>query len=263
MTTIRLGCLGAAMALALVATPQARSQDAQEKPLGDLAREQRDARKQQINPPDKTYTNEDLAPPSDAPVDAKDGQNVAVAAPADGDSSANAQDPYPDAPPAEAKTTTSTEPQSQPPAEEEEPEKKPAKPVPRTSRPVTDRTKDTTPDFLIVPVGSEIKVDISEENPDREPVHILQGKVTVPVRIGFATAIPALSKATVQISTQYYDAGNGESVQLTYASTAQLTAVTVDGTSYDVESNEVSVGPAPGLTEEVTFVLTRALAIKR
>jgi len=265
MTKIRMGCLAAAMALALLAAPPARTQDSQEKSLGDLAREQRDARKAQINAPDKTYTNEDLATVPDSPG-AKDTDKVAAVDPqANTDSAPKPQDdPYPDTKPGDAKDATSAKPQDQPATDTKDAApKKPAKPASHTTRPVTDRPKDTTPDFLIVPVGAEIKVDISEENANREPVHIVQGKVTVPVRVGFATAVPALSKATVQITTRYYDTGNEESVQLTYTCSALLTAVTVDGTTYDVESSEVSVGPTPGLTGEVTFVLQRALAIRR
>jgi len=285
MSLVRTGC--AAVALALLLVVAARAQDSSERPLGDLAREQRDARKLQ-NLPEKVYTNEDVAPEPAAGSPESENSTVALAASAESDSkpqdSAGRPNPSESNPPntPQAKgevqsenpsevqkkdqSKNQSEGQTQDKPGEPSAETKPAPPAkpsaqnPRPSRPVTDRANEKVPDFLIVPAGTEIKVDISEENPDREPEHVLQGKVVAPVRVGFATAIPALSKTTVQLSLRYYDAGY---LQPGYANVARLTAVTVDGTTYDVESSEIPVGPLPALTSEVSFTLLRALAIKR
>jgi len=257
-----------AMALLLFAQSAVAQDD--QRPLGDLAREQRDARKLQ-NVPDKIYTNEDVKPEPEAKSSDDGGATVALAA--GDDSASSAQDAAAKADAAAEKDkkedaakkdpAESAEPaKPQPPAHDATPPAKPATQNAHAARPITDRPKDNTSDFLIVPVGTEIKVDISEENPS-EMDHPVQAKVVVPVRVGFATAIPALSKATVQLSARYYDAGYGTSLQLSHTTAAQVTDITVDGTTYDVESNEIDVGPNPGLRSEVTFTLLKALAIQR
>ena len=249
---------------ALLLVPAAWPQEAQEKPLGDVAREQRDARKPE-NAPQKVYRNDDLAPAPEAKGAA--GQDtLAVAAGSETDS--KAQDPADSANPAESGSSEKSQDadeDAKPPAPAKlasQPDK-PASQPDKTARPVADRVKDKAPDFYIVPAGTEIKVDISEENQQRELEHVVEGKVVAPVRLGFATPIPALSKATVQLSMRYYDTGYGDTPQSAYAYVAQLTSVTVEGASYDVESSEVSVGPMPGMLSEVSFTLQRALAIKR
>jgi hypothetical protein len=80
---------------------------------------------------------------------------------------------------------------------------------------------------------TEIRVDLAE------------GKVAVPVRVGFATPIPALSKVSVKIDWVYapavYDA-NGNVLNNTntrYAEYGVLTGVTVNGVTYKVESDSV------------------------
>lgn len=257
-------CMIFGVAALLSSIPAARAQDS-EKSLGDLAREQRDARKLQ-NPPEKIYTNEDVAPEPD-PKEVGESDKLALAAAAQPDSKSQ-EPPADDKPVAQsgadrdASDAGAAEKPSEPAPEPKPPVKQPSQ-ANHNARPVADRVKEKTPDFLIVPAGTEIKVDISEENPDREPEHVLQGKVVAPVRIGFATAIPALSVATVQLSLRYYDAGYGPGSQPGATNVAQLTAVTVDGNTYEVESNEISVGPTPALTQEVSFTLLRALAIKR
>ena len=248
---------------ALLLVPAAWPQEAQEKPLGDVAREQRDARKPE-NAPQKVYRNDDLAPAPEA-KDTPAQDTVAVVAGSEPDS--KAQDSAASANPLESgsneKSQDATEDARPPaPAKPASQPDKPSSQADKTARPVADRVKDKAPDFYIVPAGTEIKVDISEENQQRDLEHIVQGKVVAPVRLGFATPIPALSKATVQLSMRYYDTG-GDEPQAAYNYVAQLTSVTVDGTSYDVESSEIPVGPMPGMTSEVSFTLQRALAIKR
>jgi hypothetical protein len=114
------------------------------------------------------------------------------------------------------------------------------------SRTALDRPKDSAAenadDLLIVPEGTQLKIDISE------------GKVVVPVRVGFATAIPALSKATVRVSLQ----GTGDSVYI-----AELTDVTVEGVRYGVQADLVAVPGPQALPSEVTFTLLKQVSIQR
>ena len=136
-------------------------------------------------------------------------------------------------------------------------------------RSVLDRPLGEKPDPIVVPAGTEIRVDI------------VDGKVLVPVRVGFATPIPALSKAAVQIERVYrppvYDASGAvrqDSAYSSYAEYAVLSTITVDGVTYRVESNSVPLA-SPGSSavtpdnsmgssvHDVKFVLSTPLAIKR
>ena len=125
-----------------------------------------------------------------------------------------------------------------------------------------DRAKINKPDFLILPAGTEIRVDI------------VDGKVIVPVRVGFATPIPALSRAEVTVNRKYYAPYNvSYDVSGTYAGmyteNAELASVTVDSVAYPVKAtvvplNGVAAQPASiPSTRDVTFVLTAPLAIRR
>lgn len=139
---------------------------------------------------------------------------------------------------------------------------------PATSpRSVLDRPMGERPDPFIVPAGTEIRVDIVE------------GKVVVPVRVGFATPIPALSKAAVKINRvyppTYAESGAAQaSVPVRYAEYGELTSVTIDGRTYAVQSDSVALGTpgssvvTPGNSlgsspHDVKFVLSVPLAIER
>lgn len=70
---------------------------------------------------------------------------------------------------------------------------------------------------------------------------VAERKVIVPVRAGFATAIPALSNVTVQWTREYingdYSGGNFQYTD--YVDYARITGVTIEGTTYDVQTNSV------------------------
>ncbi len=119
---------------------------------------------------------------------------------------------------------------------------------------VLDAPKDNAPDVIVVPAGTRIQVNI------------LDGKVTVPVRIGWATAIPALTKVAVEISVPYYPvygpyypASEPYYNNLYSAQVAQLTAVTLDGTRYDLQTDQIPVMAG----SEATFTLLNDLTLKR
>ena len=135
-------------------------------------------------------------------------------------------------------------------------------------RTVLDRPAGEKPAPYIVPAGTEIRVDVVE------------GKVIVPVRVGFATPIPALSKVAVQVNRVYAPAyldANGvrqDGGNASYAEYGVLTAVTVDGVTYPVQSNSVPLASAGSMAvtldnsaassvHDVKFVLSASLSIAR
>ncbi len=134
-------------------------------------------------------------------------------------------------------------------------------------RSVLDRPLGEKPAPMVVPAGTEIRVDI------------VDCKVALPVRIGFATAIPALSKVSVKInrvySPGYVDAsGTPVNGQSRYAEYGELKSVTIDGKTYKVETDSVplatpgssavtpdnSTGSSP---HDVKFVLSAPLSLER
>jgi hypothetical protein len=210
----------------------ARSQDSTDRPLGDVAREQRELRKQPK--PEKVYGNKDVAPATlpdnsvstssqSAEVKSAEAKSAEVSSEAGKVVDAKAKAYLPAAGGMAA-----------------------AKAETPFSRTALDRPKDSAAenadDLLIVPEGTQLKIDISE------------GKVVVPVRVGFATAIPALSKATVRVSLQ----GTGDSVYI-----AELTDVTVEGVRYGVQADLVAVPGPQALPSEVTFTLLKQVSIQR
>ena len=119
---------------------------------------------------------------------------------------------------------------------------------------VLDAAKENEPDVIVVPAGTQIQVNI------------IEGKVTVPVRVGWATAIPALTKVAVEISVPYYPVYGpyyGGSVpyynNLYSAEVAQLTSVTLDGTRYDLQTDQIPVLAG----SEAKFTLLKELTLKR
>jgi hypothetical protein len=221
MSTIRNLLMAAATTLLFVVSVCA--QDSQNKPLGDVAREQREIRKQQQKNSEssRTFTNDEL---------------VTGLTASDADSAST-----PSASPSDARD-------SQPKEEKDTAKSQPAiggeKAVHLPVRSALDRPKDTTPDVIIVPAGTELKVDIYKH------------KTVVPVRVGFATPIPALSQVTVQVSRTYINTAysyNGmpyvDNVEY-----ATVTAVTVAGTTYEVQTDTVPLMKG-GTNSEVTFIL--------
>ena len=103
---------------------------------------------------------------------------------------------------------------------------------------------------LVVPAGTQIKVDVSEENPPRNVSRTYTGKVIVPVQAGGTVAIPALSKVTIRVS-----------VGPPYEEVKELIQVTLDSGAYDLQTDRVPV--PPGSTSEMVFTLAKDLTIKR
>jgi hypothetical protein len=120
----------------------------------------------------------------------------------------------------------------------------PSSGAPRSA--IFDRSKQDLPETIVVPGGTKITVDISEENPPRNlPLRVHSAKVVNIVQVGSTTVIPALSKVTIQ-----------ESVGV-----MQLTDVTVDGVRYDLQTDRVPL--FAGSVSEATFTLTKPFSVKR
>jgi hypothetical protein len=127
-----------------------------------------------------------------------------------------------------------------------------------TTTNVLDRPKDPSPDGIVIPAGTELKVNIG------------QHKTVVPVRVGFATPIPALSQVTVQVTRSYvvlpYPNAGGPTYtpnpNVDYTEFATITAVSVDGKAYQMRTDSVPLWRG-GTNSEVTFVLSEPLKILR
>jgi hypothetical protein len=117
---------------------------------------------------------------------------------------------------------------------------------------ILDRPKDTTPDEIIVPAGTEIHVDVEDR------------KIVNPVRVGFATPIPALSKVALRVDRNYVPYAylvNGQSYR-DYVDYATLTAVTVGDSTYPVQADALPL--LKGATNrEMIFVLNEPVHILR
>jgi hypothetical protein len=211
---------GSSVVLLLVSFTCAQS-SSQIQSLGDVAREQKEQKKNRKAA--KTLTNDDLTLGSLTTPD------VATGAPAE---SAEAQNPEPQ----EIKVTA---PRSQPFVSSN-----------------LDRPKDSSPDVVVVPAGTELKVDLDDH------------KVVVPVRVGFATPIPALSHVAVKVTRSYVAfpyAGvqsYGGIANVGYAEYATVTAVTVGAKTYQVETSSVPLFIS-GANSEVTFTLSGPVEISR
>ncbi len=165
--------------------------------------------------------------------------------------------PKPASNPATSATTAPIEQNAQP--------KVTAKPLPPTPRhSAFDQAKSKKSDLIIVPAGTEIRVDLVE------------GKVVVPVRVGFATPIPALSIASVKVNQAYYTpvfsvvSNSPGNAPVAFGENAELTAVTVRGVTYPVQANTVPLtalgaGRTRSLMSDrdTVFVLSAPLAIER
>jgi hypothetical protein len=224
-------CLSTVLLLASSASAQ---QDSQDKSLGDVARQQREAKKQDQKNADneKVITNDDVVSGSARAAGSSNGASSSATEKNSGVTK-DAKDE------AQSAAVENKERQS---------ERRPA-----TS--VLDRTKDSAPDLIIVPSGTELKVDVDN------------GKTIVPVRVGFATPIPALSQVAVQIGRDYaYIPNSFEGTFATsyvdYVEYATITAVTVGDKTYDGQTNSLPL-PRGGTNNELTFVLNEPVAVVR
>jgi hypothetical protein len=227
------------IALLLLASAAQPQQDQQAKPLGDVAREQQQSRKHQKKATaSRVYGDIEATPATSEPpgetAKVSEGERVAK----------------------EKSAAQTVMPQSA--GKELQ--------IKAARRSVFDQAKTNKPDFIIVPAGTEIRVDIVE------------GKVVVPVRVGFATPIPALSIAAVKVNPVYYNpvfynvvAGTASNFPVAYGETAELTAVTVHGITYPVRANAIPLnsggvmGSARSLmsSRDAVFVLSAAIPIER
>jgi hypothetical protein len=176
---IFLIALTSSIYMCALAGPRVFAQSSDGKPLGDVAREQQQGSKQKKSPPGKVYSNEDLNPDGEAP-----GSDVAPRVlpptPASGP---------PEKPQNESNATETAAPQTS--AE-----------VACPTRRADDRPANTEADMLVVPAGTQIKVQMSDVPWPAPPV--CTAKVVWPVRVGFRTAIPASSIVTVQVTPSIY-----------------------------------------------------------
>ncbi len=219
--------------LALLASAALAQQAPETTPAGDTVNEQqKTTQTKKFAPKKKIYHNADLASPEAKPE-------------ADKDSPAN---------PVSSSATAKAGAASTPAAPAASRPGKTSRPEAETNRSsVFDAPKDNSPDVIVIPAGTKIQVDI------------LDGKVTVPVRVGWATPIPALTKVAVEISVPYYPVyGTYYRASVPYyndlysAEVAQLTSVTLDGTRYDLQTDQIPVMAG----SEATFTLQADLTLK-
>jgi hypothetical protein len=87
------------------------------------------------------------------------------------------------------------------------------------------------------------------------------------VRVGFATPIPALSQVSVQVSrtavsVPYLIDGTVAMSYVDFLEYATVTAVTVGGKTYDVQSNTLPLSQG-GTNSELRFILAGPVSIER
>src|SRR6185312_4678590 len=203
-------------------------QAAQDESLGNVARENRAAQQnQKTAPAKKIYHNSSVSSPTGTSTDSTKSNTSATPA--------NASPPQNDA----STSSGATE----------------GHPGDTTS--VFDRPKKRhdRSDFFIVPASTEIRVSVEHRDgaPPSSAVEI--GKVVLPVRIGFADAIPVFSKVT------FGPVGIGTFSVLDYRDNFgllyELTTVTVGTKTYKIHTDALPYSP------EMRFTLAKPLWIKR
>ena len=198
-----------AIAVLIVGAAMAQSQDSEtQQPLGDTARQQQQLRsKENGASSDKIYTNENVG---------------ADRSPADSGRSevGKARQPRP----------TNAAPRS-------------AASLNHRSVFDADPKKDSESDFIVLPAGTEIRVNM------------LESSVEVPVRVGFSTPIPASSKVLLHIYG-YHRLSPDDNFGL--GDYASLTSVTIGDETYLVQTNRIPCRIGQGV-----FKLSAPLRIKR
>ena len=86
-------------------------------------------------------------------------------------------------------------------------------------------------DFIVVPAGQEIDVQVASPTKSAPSSEIKRGKVILPVRVGFATAIEVFSKVRLRF------AGDSE-----YGRMYTLTSVRIGKRTYETETNAIPAG---------------------
>jgi hypothetical protein len=117
-------------------------------------------------------------------------------------------------------------------------------PIAQSTDSQPDKKRDS--DTLVVPAGTEIRVEFTQ--PYGGSADVITGKVVTPVRVGWATAIPALSKVKMNVAAGFVD----------------LASVTVGKVSYKVNTNAIELyTSATGSDSELGFVLREPVEIAR
>lgn len=117
-----------------------------------------------------------------------------------------------------------------------------------------DHKKGDDLDVIVVPKGTRIQTDIAKPFPDTPATPFeYDGKVEIPVRLGFTTAIDAGITVRVRIDATYADTGHQ------YA--ARLVAVTTGGKTYRVRTDLLPIDPST--VKGMTFTLLGDLTIQR
>ena len=125
----------------------------------------------------------------------------------------------------------------------------------KQEHPPVAATKESSENVIVVPAGTEFRVDVD------------QHKMVLPVRVGFDTAIPALSEVTVQTNRTYINVptsyqGPSVTSYTDYVDNATVVAVTVNGKTYDLQTNQAALAKG-GTNNEVSFILSKPVTISR
>lgn len=201
--------MGGIALLIIVLAVMAQSQDSSpQQPLGDTAREQQQLRsKDKTAPTDKVYTNEDIGADSSESDSGK---------------------------PNGGKT----------------PQAMPINAAPRSGAFLHQRSvfdadpkKDSADDFIVIPAGTEIRVNLLERT------------VEAPVRVGFSTPVPASTKVVLHIYGNHRVSPDDTFGLGDYAS---ITSLTIGDDNYPVRTNRIPCRMGQGV-----FRLSAPLRIKR
>jgi hypothetical protein len=230
MTRFSIGLIAGFVA-SMALTPLVKSQETTGKSLGDAAREQREVHKSAQS--GKTYRNEDVEP---AGSGARWKSREAIA----------------------AKLSAPLLQSSKPGASETGKADRFARRSVLDHR--TDEEEQDAEDRRAVPEGTELKVEIPALA--EFPVKAYAARVVAPVRVSFATAIPALSMANVQIVARHYP-WQGDHYRTGYFEALQVTQVVVEGVTYTVQTDRVARPWQVPSPSELTFKLLKPLAIRR
>jgi hypothetical protein len=127
------------------------------------------------------------------------------------------------------------------------------------SQQVRDRKKNGDDDLVVVPKGTRIQTDLAHSSQGSPTTpYEFEGKIEIPVRLGFTTAIPAGAKITVLVTSRYDESTYQEP---SYRELIELLDVTIDGKVYNIRTDRI---PAQVSTaKEIAFTLLEPLEIHR
>jgi|SRR6185437_9523640 hypothetical protein len=113
---------------------------------------------------------------------------------------------------------------------------------------VFDRAKNTPDktDFIVVPAGQEINVEVVSRENSAPTSEIKQRKVVLPVRVGFSTAIEVFTKVHLRFVRD-----------TDYGRVYTLASVKIGKKTYKTETDAIPAGL------EMRFTLIRPLRIRR